>query len=147
MTAATPPPPEDPDGAHQADPDGPPPPPDPWRGLRGVMAGTLILELIVVLLALPVISTVGGGLSLVSGTYVIGLAVLLGLGSGLQRRPWALTYDLSLQVLFVGGLLINVAFGVAGIIFAAVWAYILVIRRDVARRLADGTLRSQTPAS
>ena len=141
MTAAPPPP------AEPADPDGPPPPPDPWRGLRGVMAGTLVLELIVVLLALPVISTVGGGLSLVSGTYVIGLAVLLGLGAGLQRRPWALTYDLALQVLFVGGLLINVAFGVAGIIFAAVWAYILVIRRDVARRLEAGTLRSQHPAS
>ena len=32
-----------------------PPPPDPWKSFRGVMAGTLILEAIVVLLALPVV--------------------------------------------------------------------------------------------
>ena len=29
--------------------------PDPWKSFRGVMAGTLILEAIVVLLALPVV--------------------------------------------------------------------------------------------
>ncbi len=40
----------------------PPAPPDPWKSFRGVMAGTLILEAIVVLLALPVVGAVGGGL-------------------------------------------------------------------------------------
>ena len=30
--------------------------PDPWKSFRGVMAGTLILEAIVVLLALPVVA-------------------------------------------------------------------------------------------
>ena len=34
--------------------------PDPWKSFRGVMAGTLILEAIVVLLALPVVGMVGG---------------------------------------------------------------------------------------
>ena len=34
--------------------------PDPWKSFRGVMAGTLILEAIVVLLALPVVGAVGG---------------------------------------------------------------------------------------
>lgn len=33
---------------------------DPWKSFRGVMAATLILEAIVVLLALPVVGTVGG---------------------------------------------------------------------------------------
>jgi hypothetical protein len=28
---------------------------DPWKSFRGVMAGTLILEMIAVLLALPVV--------------------------------------------------------------------------------------------
>ena len=32
--------------------------PDPWKSFRGVMAGTLILEVITVLLALPVVSAV-----------------------------------------------------------------------------------------
>ncbi|EUA18219.1 hypothetical protein I553_7621 [Mycobacterium xenopi 4042] len=45
-----------------AQPDGeaPPPPPDPWKAFRGVMAGTLILEAVVVLLAVPVVGAVGG---------------------------------------------------------------------------------------
>ena len=45
---------------------GQPKPPDPWKSFRGVMAGTLILEAIVVLLALPVVATIGGGLSIES---------------------------------------------------------------------------------
>ena len=36
-------------------------PPDPWKSFRGVMAGTLILEAIVVLLALPVVAAADGG--------------------------------------------------------------------------------------
>ena len=39
------------------------PAPDPWKSFRGVMAGTLILEAIVVLLALPVVSFSRGGLT------------------------------------------------------------------------------------
>ncbi|WP_460866868.1 DUF4233 domain-containing protein [Rhodococcus aerolatus] len=111
------------------------------------MAGTLVLEVIIVLLALPVISTVGGGISLVAGLYVGLLTLLLVLGAGLQRRPWALTYNLAVQVLFVAGLLVNVPLGIAGIVFAFLWALILVFRRDVARRLEAGTLRSQYPPS
>ena len=42
-------------------------PPDPWKSFRGVMAGTLILEAIVVLLALPVVAVSHGGLTRLSG--------------------------------------------------------------------------------
>ena len=59
-----------------------PAPPDPWKSFRGVMAGTLILEAIVVLLALPVVATADGGLTAVTGTYLIGLAVVLILLAG-----------------------------------------------------------------
>ena len=45
------------------EPQAPTQPPDPWRSFRGIMSATLILEAIVVLLALPLVSTVGGGLS------------------------------------------------------------------------------------
>lgn len=82
------------DGGHAAVP---PPAKDPWKGLRGVMAGTLVLQAIVVLLAVPVVWRVGDGITWFSGTYVIGLAVLMILGAGLQGRPWALKYDLTLQ--------------------------------------------------
>ena len=39
----------------------PPSRPDPWKSFRGVMAGTLILEAIVVLLALPVVAPSAAG--------------------------------------------------------------------------------------
>ncbi|MBV8790041.1 MAG: DUF4233 domain-containing protein, partial [Mycobacterium sp.] len=41
------------------------------------MAATLVLEAIVVLLAIPVVGAVGGGLTSVSLGYLIGLAALL----------------------------------------------------------------------
>ena len=62
--------------------------PDPWRSFRGVMAGILILEAIVVLLALPVVARAGGGLTPLSGGYLVGLAVVLVLLAGVQGRPF-----------------------------------------------------------
>ena len=59
------------------------------------MAGTLILEAIVVLLALPVVAAADGGLTPVTGTYLIGLAVVLILLAGLQGRPWAIWVNLA----------------------------------------------------
>ncbi|AVH24776.1 DUF4233 domain-containing protein [Nocardia cyriacigeorgica] len=120
-----------------------PAPPDPWKGLRGVMAGTLVLEAIVVLLALPVVADVGGGLSWLSGTYLVTLAVVMILGAGLQRRPWAVPFNLGLQVLVIAGAFIHVSIGVIGILFAIVWAFILILRNDVKRRMDLGVLPSQ----
>ncbi|MBB3039069.1 hypothetical protein FHU29_003538 [Hoyosella altamirensis] len=121
----------------------PPPAKDPWKGLRGVMAGTLILQAIVVMLALPVVWRVGDGITWFSGSYVIGLAVLMILGAGLQGRPWALKFDIALQVLMVGTFVISVALGILGLIFAAVWGYILYLRNDLQSRIKAGLLPSQ----
>ena len=71
------------------------PPADPWKSFSGVMAATLMLEAIVVLLAIPVVGAVGGGLTAASLGYLIGLAVLLILLAGLQRRPWAIWMNLA----------------------------------------------------
>ncbi|WP_068065463.1 DUF4233 domain-containing protein [Nocardia xishanensis] len=117
--------------------------PDPWKGLRGVMAGTLILEAIVVLLALPVVADVGGGVSWLSGSYLVILALLMILGAGMQRRPWALPFNLSLQVLVILGAFIHLSIGIIGLLFAAVWAFILILRAEVKRRMDQGLLPSQ----
>ena len=58
---------------------------DPWKSFRGVMAATLILEAVVVLLAIPVVGAVGGGLNAVSLGYLIGLTVLLVAAGGAAR--------------------------------------------------------------
>lgn len=120
-----------------------PPDRDPWKGLRGVMAGTLVLEAIVVLLALPVVATTGGGLTVVTGTYVVALAVAMVVMSGMQRRPWALGANLGLQLLAVAAAVFSIPLGAVGVLFAAVWAYLMYLRRDIQQRMASGRLPGQ----
>ncbi|MFI6998956.1 DUF4233 domain-containing protein [Nocardia sp. NPDC050175] len=128
----------------EAQPDSvPAPTTDPWKGFRGVMAGTLILEAIVVLLALPVVGSVGGGVTWVSGTYLVVLAVVMFLGAGVQRRSWAMPFNLGLQVFVLLGMFIHLSIGVIGIVFAVVWGFILVLRADVRGRMEKGLLPSQ----
>lgn len=120
-----------------------PAPVDPWRGFRGICAATLILEVIVVLLALPVLSYFGRGPSWLFGLYIGVLTVGLILGAGLQRRSWAMKYNVTLQVLMVAGFAFHWTLGVMGVVFLLVWAFILRVRAIVAQRFAEGTLTSQ----
>ena len=119
--------------------------PDPWKSFRGVMAGTLILEAIVVLLALPVVSTADGGLTAVTGSYLIGLAVVLVLLAGLQGRPWAIWVNLGIQLVLIAGWAVYGAVGFIGLIFAGVWLLILYLRSEVKRREEHGLLPGQQP--
>ncbi len=119
------------------------PPPDPWKSFRGVMAGTLILEAIVVLLALPVVSVSGGGLTPWSGGFLIGMAVVLILMSGVQGRPWALSANLGVQAVLVAGVFIDPAIGFIGVVFGAVWLLIAYLRAEVKRRQERGLLPGQ----
>ena len=117
--------------------------PDPWRGFRGVMAGTLVLEAIVVLLALPVVGVVGGGLTPGRGSYLIGLAIVLVALAGLQGRPWAIWVNLGMQVVVIAGVVVHPAIGFVGAIFAAVWLLIVYLREQVLRRQKRGLLPGQ----
>jgi hypothetical protein len=119
--------------------------PDPWKSFRGVMAGTLILEAIVVLLALPVVVVADGGLTPVTGTYLIGLAVVLILLAGLQGRSWAIWVNLGIQLVLIGGWVVHGAVGFIGLIFAGVWLLILYLRSEVRRREERGLLPGQQP--
>lgn len=120
-----------------------PPAKDPWKGLRGVMAGTLVLEAVVVLLVLPVVAVIGGGLTWFSGGYIVVLALAMIAGAGLQVRPWAIPFNLGLQVVTVLGFVVDLSLGVVGVLFAMVWAYILYLRNDMKNREARGLLPGQ----
>ena len=119
--------------------------PDPWKSFRGVMAGTLILEIITVLLALPVVATVGGGLTPLSTAYLIGFAVVLGLLAGMQGRPWAIWANLGVQGLLVIGFLIYPAIGFIGVLFVVVWGVIAYLRNEMLHRQRLGLLPGQHP--
>ena len=120
-----------------------PAPPDPWKSFRGVMAGTLILEAIVVLLALPVVSTIGGGLSVASGSYLVGLAVVLILLAGVQGRPWAIWVNIGMQAVLILGAFVHVTVGLIGVLFLVVWLIIAYLRAEVLRRQRLGLLPGQ----
>jgi hypothetical protein len=138
--------------------------PDPWRSFRGVMAGTLVLEAIVVLLALPVVAVVGGGLTVGNGIYLVGLAVVLIGLAGLQGRRsrtagdmgirrsrtagdmgsrWAIWVNLAMQLVVIAGVVVHPAIGFIGAIFAAVWLLIAYLRGQVLRRQKRGLLPGQ----
>jgi hypothetical protein len=117
--------------------------PDPWRSFRGVMAGTLILEAIVVLLALPVVAAADHGLTRATGGYLIGLAVVLVLLAGVQGRPWAIWVNLAMQIVVIAGWLVHGALGFIGVIFTAVWLLIAYLRGEVMRRQKRGLLPGQ----
>jgi hypothetical protein len=119
--------------------------PDPWRSFRGVMAGILILEAIVVLLALPVVAAADGGLTIFSGGYLVGLSVVFILLAGLQGRPWAIWVNLALQIAVIAGVVVNGAIGFIGAVFAAVWLLIVYLRAEVKRREDRGLLPGQQP--
>lgn len=121
------------------------PAPDPWKSFRGVMAGTLILEAIVVLLALPVVGAVGGGLSTSSTIYLVGFALLLVLMAGVQGRPWAIWVNVGVQLLLIAGWVVYPGVGFIGLLFTVVWLFIAYLRAEVLRRQKRGLLPGQQP--
>lgn len=116
--------------------------PDPCKGLRGVFAGTLAMEAIVVALALLVVVRFGytGGFG---AAYTGLLAVAMVVAAAVQRRRWGLGLALALQVAMVFGAFAHYSVGIAGLLFCLVWAYLLYLRRIVKRRMVEGRLPVQ----
>lgn len=122
-----------------------PPAKDPMKGFRGIMAGTLIMEAIVVALALPLVANLGAGVASWQGWSVIAIAVALLLLCAVLRRPWTVAVVLALQVALVAFVVVLPAVAIIGVLFLALWLWLLWLRRDVARRMAEGRLPSQQP--
>jgi hypothetical protein len=121
-------------------------PPDPWKGFAAVMAATLLLEAIVVLLAIPVVGAVGGGLTAATLGYLLGVAALFVVLAGLQRRPWASIWvNLAAQLLLLAGFVVYPGVGFIGVLFTGVWAFIAYLRAEVRRRLEQGQQQGTDP--
>ncbi|WP_409496302.1 DUF4233 domain-containing protein [Amycolatopsis sp. cmx-11-12] len=120
-----------------------PPAKDPMKSFRGVMAGSLIMEGITVALALPVVAKLGGGVGSFTGWSVIVLAVALIALCGFLKKPWAVPAVLVLQVALIAFFVALPAVAILGAVFLGFWLWLLWLRRDVARRMAAGTLPSQ----
>ncbi|WFE94334.1 DUF4233 domain-containing protein [Micromonospora sp. WMMD987] len=104
---------------------------NPEGAVRGLGAGTLGLEALVLLLAIQPIRVVGGDFGGAAIAATVALAVAAVLLAGLMRRPWAWSAGTVLQgLLLLAGLLHWSLFGL-GVIFALVWAYALHVRRVI----------------
>ncbi|GAB3435882.1 DUF4233 domain-containing protein [Actinophytocola sediminis] len=118
-------------------------PTDPMKSFAAVAAATLLLEVLVMLLAIPVLANLGSELAAWQGVLVGALAVAMLVTCAFLRRPWGLWVAAVLQVGLIACWTISTALGVMGIVFGLVWTMLLWMRWDVARRMAMGTLPSQ----
>lgn len=119
---------------------------DPMKGLRGVMAGTLVMESISMLLVLTVIAKVDGGAhwTTFNWVFVTAVGVTMFLWAFMQKRPGALSINLMLNVIAVGGgLFVHYSMVIMALIFIAVWMYILVLRKNLLERMKRGLLTTQ----
>ncbi|AKK09412.1 DUF4233 domain-containing protein [Corynebacterium testudinoris] len=118
---------------------------DPMKGIRGVMAGTLVLEAITIWLALTVILRVDDGAYWTTFNWVaitaLGAAHLI--MAFFQRMPWALPVNLALQVLLLAGVFIHPSVGIIAIIFIIVWWYLMHLRSTLIERMKRGLLTTQ----
>lgn len=118
---------------------------DPLKGLRGVMAGTLVMHAITVFLGLLVIINIDSGAHatpLAIG-YVSGLAIAMTVMAFLQRLRWALAVNLVLVALGVLAVFFHWSLGFVGVFFALVWAYMLYLRSNLIERMKCGLLTTQ----
>ena len=104
---------------------------NPQAAVRGLGAGTLVLEAIVLLLAVLPIKKLAGDLSGWGTGAVVALAVLAALLAGCMGRRWGWPAGTALQVLLLAGGLLHWSLAALGVIFGAAWAYALYVRRSI----------------
>jgi hypothetical protein len=104
---------------------------NPEAAVRGLGAGTLVLEAIVLLLAIQPIRILGGDLSGWGIGVVVALAVLAVLLAGVIKRPWAWHAGTVLQVLLLAAGLLHWSLAGLGLIFGAAWAYASYVRKTI----------------
>jgi Protein of unknown function (DUF4233) len=104
---------------------------NPHASVRGVGAGALVIEAIVLLLAIAPLVKLGVRHTGATVAAIITLIVLCLLLAGALRYRWAWWAGAALQVMLFACGLLHVALAILGLLFGAVWAYVLSVRRSV----------------
>ncbi|MHC9555180.1 DUF4233 domain-containing protein [Corynebacterium diphtheriae] len=118
---------------------------DPMKGLRGVIAGTMMMESISFYLVLTVILRVDNGAywTTPNWVYVTAVSTVMLLLSFLQGKKWALGADIGIQVFALAGFFVHVSMGIMAIVYIAVWWYLLYLRKNLLERMKRGLLTTQ----
>jgi hypothetical protein len=109
------------------------------RGLRGIGAGILVLEALVVALAIPVLLDQGRGghtLRHVAVAAVSVIAVLLVVAGAELRRTWGPRFATGLQIAVVATGVASFALLFLALVFAAIWVGWLSMLRTLDREHA-----------
>lgn len=106
---------------------------NPVAAARGVGAATLVLEAIALLLAIQPIrimapDTPGWGLGVIA-LLAVGCAVTV----RLLKRSWGWHVGTALQLAVIATGFFQYAMFILGVVFLAIWLYVLKVRADVTR--------------
>ncbi|MFI5844477.1 DUF4233 domain-containing protein [Catenuloplanes sp. NPDC051500] len=104
---------------------------NPAGAVRGLGAGTLIMEAIILLLAIQPIRLLGGDLGPVAIGLVITLTVAAIALAGLMGRAWAWHGGSAIQVALLAGGFLHYSLAALGVIFGLVWLYALHVRKTI----------------
>jgi hypothetical protein len=104
---------------------------NPAAAVRGLGAGTLALEAIVLLLAIQPIRIMGGDLSGWGVGAVVALAVLCAVIAGSMKRRWAWPAGTVLQVLLLACGLLHWSLAGLALIFGSAWGYATYVRKTI----------------
>ncbi|MGP9723824.1 DUF4233 domain-containing protein [Corynebacterium sp. AOP40-9SA-29] len=120
-------------------------PVDPFKGLKGMMAGIMLMEAITVLLVLAVVGVVdeGAHATVFNMTYVAVLGLAMVVASFLQFRPWADKMNITLQVFALIGAIVHPTMLFVAILFILAWWYTYHLRANVKSRMDKGLLPAQ----
>lgn len=104
---------------------------NPAGAVRGAGAAALVIEAVVLLLAIQPIRMLAGRLSGWGAGSMLVLVVLGIVLAGLLKRRWAWYAAIVLQALVIAAGLFQYAIAIIGVIFLAIWFYVLHLRRTI----------------
>lgn len=104
---------------------------NPPAAVRGVAAGSLVAEAVVLLLAVAPLVRIGGDRKGIAIGLVLALTVLCVLAAGLLRRRVGWWLGGAIQVVLLAGGLLHWSLALLGVLFGALWLYVLNVRRTV----------------
>jgi hypothetical protein len=107
---------------------------NPAAAVRGVGAGSLVIEAIVLLLAIVPLHVLGVRSAGIAIACVVTLAVVCALLAGLLRFSWAWWGGLVPPVALMACGYFHVALAILGVLFLLLWIYVLSVRRSVLGR-------------
>ncbi|GIF37335.1 DUF4233 domain-containing protein [Actinoplanes xinjiangensis] len=104
---------------------------NPQAAVRGLGAGTLVLEVIVLLLTIAPLTVIAGDRKGPAITAVLVATVLAIVLAGSMKRDWAWTAGAVLQGLLLAGGFLHWTLAAVGVIFGLTWAYAMHVRRSI----------------